>query len=158
MGIGQSIARLRQKQGLTDIQAAEALGLNIVKYRSLEEEINDFTLDLLVRTADYYQTSIDALLQRNTAEPQPAARAASPDLKDVLQAEPYYDGRKLSALEIQTLEEVVSKLSRHSRKLSALADLIKDDADFVKKLQELKLVSSKLDSDALVSTIEKALA
>lgn len=58
------IKALREDQDLTQTQIAEALGISQRKYSYLETGIQQWTDELLIRLAEFYQTSVDYLLER----------------------------------------------------------------------------------------------
>lgn len=154
MGIGLAIAEQRIRRGFTDQHVAEALSLNLVKYRTVEEDITEITLELVIQIADFYGISLDELLKRNA---DPLRDTNVQDLKHVLQQTLRYDGKKLSSQQIRSIEEYVEQLSRQSQKLEELIHLVQDDHEFVKKLQELKIIAPKINEETIISTLEKAL-
>lgn len=58
------IRALREDRDLTQTQVAEALGISQRKYSYLETGVQQWTDELLVRLAGFYQTSVDYLLER----------------------------------------------------------------------------------------------
>lgn len=64
------IKALREDRDLTQTQVAQALGISQRKYSYLETGVQQWTDELLVRLADFYQTSVDYLLER-TDEKRP---------------------------------------------------------------------------------------
>lgn len=58
------IKALREDRDLTQTQIAEALGISQRKYSYLETGVQQWTDELLVRLAGFYQTSVDYLLER----------------------------------------------------------------------------------------------
>ncbi len=58
------IKALREDHDLTQTQIAEVLGISQRKYSYLETGTQQWTDELLVRLADFYQTSVDYLLER----------------------------------------------------------------------------------------------
>ena len=57
------IKALREDHDLTQTQVAKALGISQRKYSYLETGVQQWTDDLLVRLAGFYQTSVDYLLE-----------------------------------------------------------------------------------------------
>ena len=57
------IKALREDHDLTQTQVAEALGISQRKYSYLETGVQQWTDNLLVRLAGFYQTSVDYLLE-----------------------------------------------------------------------------------------------
>ncbi|MBW7477001.1 helix-turn-helix domain-containing protein [Paenibacillus oenotherae] len=153
MAIGQKIYELREQRGYSDQQLADALSLAITKYRSLELDANEWTVQQLIQAADFLHVSIDELLGRSAAEPE----SASPDLKTLLQQGASFEGRSLTAEESKAAMDLLHQFSLQWQRLRDLTELIRSDANLVKKLQELKIVSSKLDSEAIVKTLDKSL-
>ena len=64
------IKALREDRDLTQTQVADALGISQRKYSYLETGVQQWTDELLVKLADFYQTSVDYLLER-TDEKRP---------------------------------------------------------------------------------------
>ena len=64
------IKALREDRDLTQMQIADALGISQRKYSYLETGVQQWTDELLVKLADFYQTSVDYLLER-TDEKRP---------------------------------------------------------------------------------------
>ena len=64
------IKALREDRDLTQTQVADALGISQRKYSYLETGVQQWTDELLIRLADFYQTSVDYLLER-TDEKRP---------------------------------------------------------------------------------------
>lgn len=58
------IKALREDHDLTQTQIAEVLGISQRKYSYLETGTQQWTDELLVRLAGFYQTSVDYLLER----------------------------------------------------------------------------------------------
>ena len=67
------IKDLRTDHDLNQIQVAEAIGITQRKYSYLETGRQQWPDELLVRLADFYQTSVDYLL-RLTDDPRPYPR------------------------------------------------------------------------------------
>lgn len=57
------IKALREDNDLTQTQIAAALGISQRKYSYLETGVQQWTDELLIRLAGFYQTSIDYLLE-----------------------------------------------------------------------------------------------
>ncbi|MGG2199040.1 helix-turn-helix domain-containing protein [Paenibacillus validus] len=150
MRIGSKLAQIRKQRGYTDEEVAKSLSLNIVKYRCLEEDITEFTIDVLLQLADVFGVSVDELLSRNSS--------SGNDLKAILLKKPTFDGAVLSSQDIQMIQDFITRLADQSKKLQHLIELIGDDTDFLQKLQDLKIINGKLDNKQLLQTIEKALA
>ena len=69
------IRALREDRDLTQTQVAEALGISQRKYSYLETGVQQWTDELLVRLAGFYQTSVDYLLERtDERKPYPVRR------------------------------------------------------------------------------------
>lgn len=148
--VGQHLAAIRKDRGISEFELAEALQVRVVKYRTLEENISEPDLELLVQLAEFYGIGLDDLLRRSPA--------AEPDLKHILETRPLYDGQRLSAQDVRILEETAGKLARQTRKLEELARLIEEEPELVRRLQELKILGSRLDNKIIAETLEKALA
>ena len=67
------IKDLRIDRDLTQTQVAEAIGITQRKYSYLETGVQSWPDELLVRLAEYYQTSVDYLL-KVTDQPAPYPR------------------------------------------------------------------------------------
>lgn len=67
------IKDLRTDHDLNQVQVAEAIGITQRKYSYLETGKQQWPDELLVRLADFYQTSVDYLL-RLTDDPRPYPR------------------------------------------------------------------------------------
>ena len=57
------IKALREDNDLTQTQVATALGISQRKYSYLETGVQQWTDDMLIRLAVFYQTSVDYLLE-----------------------------------------------------------------------------------------------
>ena len=57
------IRAMREDHDFTQVQVAEALGITQRKYSYLETGMQQWTDELLVRLAVFYQTSVDYLLE-----------------------------------------------------------------------------------------------
>lgn len=64
------IRELREDRDLTQTQVAQAIGISQRKYSYLETGVQQWTDEQLVKLADFYQTSVDYLLER-TDEKRP---------------------------------------------------------------------------------------
>ena len=64
------IKALREDRDLTQMQIADALGISLRKYSYLETGVQQWTDELLVKLADFYQTSVDYLLERTDEKRQ----------------------------------------------------------------------------------------
>ena len=64
------IRAMREDRDFTQTQVAEAIGISQRKYSYLETGAQQWTDELLVRLAMFYQTSVDYLLEL-TDEPVP---------------------------------------------------------------------------------------
>ena len=60
----QRIRDLREDHDLTQKQIAQMLGMSQTGYSKYETGENDIPTQVLIKLADYYQTSIDYLLGR----------------------------------------------------------------------------------------------
>ena len=70
----QRIRDLREDRDLTQTQVAKILGMSQTGYSKYETGENDLPTSVLIRLADFYQTSIDYLLnQTDTAKRYPPA-------------------------------------------------------------------------------------
>lgn len=58
------IKEIREDKGLTQIQIAKAMGITQRNYSYIETGKTMLTEDILIKLADYYNTSIDYLLYR----------------------------------------------------------------------------------------------
>ena len=69
------IKALREDNDLSQTQVAEAIGISQRKYSYLETGVQQWTDDLLVRLAVFYQTSVDYLLNlTDETTPYPAKK------------------------------------------------------------------------------------
>ena len=64
----QRIRDLREDHDLTQKQIAEMLGMSQTGYSKYETGENDIPTHILIKLADFYQTSIDYLLGRTDAK------------------------------------------------------------------------------------------
>ena len=60
--LGKRLRELRQERGLTQTEAAAALGLNSVTYLQYEKDQREPPLAVLVAMAKFYNTTTDYLL------------------------------------------------------------------------------------------------
>ena len=58
------IKEIREDKGLTQMQIAKAIGITQRNYSYIETGKTMLTEDILIKLADYYNTSIDYLLYR----------------------------------------------------------------------------------------------
>lgn len=74
MGKYQRIRDLREDQELNQTQFAKILGMSQTGYSKYETGENDIPTEILLKIADYYETSVDYLLGRtNIKKPYPKA-------------------------------------------------------------------------------------
>lgn len=74
MGKYQRIRDLREDKELNQTQFAKTLGMSQTGYSKYETGENDIPTEILIKMADYYETSIDYILGRtNIKEPYPPA-------------------------------------------------------------------------------------
>lgn len=70
----QRIRDLREDRELNQTQFAKILGMSQTGYSKYETGENDIPTEILLKMADYYQTSIDYMLGRtNIKKPYPPA-------------------------------------------------------------------------------------
>ena len=70
----QRIRDLREDQELNQTQFARILGMSQTGYSKYETGENDIPTEILLKMADYYETSVDYLLGRtNIKKPNPKA-------------------------------------------------------------------------------------
>ena len=70
----QRIRNLREDKDLNQTQFAKILCMSQTGYSKYETGENDIPTEILIKMADYYETSIDYILGRtNTKEPYPPA-------------------------------------------------------------------------------------
>ncbi len=70
----QRIRDLREDQELNQTQFARILGMSQTGYSKYETGENDIPTEILLKMADYYETSVDYLLGRtNIKKPYPKA-------------------------------------------------------------------------------------
>ena len=70
----QRIRDLREDQELNQTQFARILGMSQTGYSKYETGENDIPTEILLKIADYYETSVDYLLGRtNIKKPYPKA-------------------------------------------------------------------------------------
>ncbi len=62
--LSERLKRTRESKGITQIEIAEKLGINRVTYTGYENGKHQPSLDILIKIADYFQTSTDYLLGR----------------------------------------------------------------------------------------------
>ncbi|MDO4270827.1 MAG: helix-turn-helix transcriptional regulator [Eubacteriales bacterium] len=71
----QNIRSLREDHDLSQKQVAHLLGIAQTTYSGYEVGAHDYPTEVLLKLADYYQTSVDYLLDR-TDDPAPPKRRA----------------------------------------------------------------------------------
>lgn len=73
MKTNEILKSLRQKEGITQAEAAEKLGVSLSSYQKYEREKGSVmpSLDVLVKIADMYRVTTDYLLGRETPEQSP---------------------------------------------------------------------------------------
>ncbi|WP_342439988.1 helix-turn-helix transcriptional regulator [Paenibacillus sp. FSL L8-0436] len=64
MKLGQRIAALRNKKGLTQEQVAEALGVKRARYNAWEQSISNPDIEMLDKLAAFHKITVDFLLGR----------------------------------------------------------------------------------------------
>ena len=64
MSYYRRIREMREDHDLTQAQVADMLGMKQPQYFRYEQGYRDLPTDILIRLADYYQTSVDYLLGR----------------------------------------------------------------------------------------------
>lgn len=70
VAVYRRIRELREDHDLTQTQVAEMLGMKQPQYFRYEQGYRDIPTDMLIKLADYYNTSIDYMLGR-TNNPSP---------------------------------------------------------------------------------------
>lgn len=70
MAVYRRIRELREDHDLTQTQVADMLGMKQPQYFRYEQGYRDIPTDMLIKLADYYNTSIDYMLGR-TNNPSP---------------------------------------------------------------------------------------
>lgn len=68
MKLGQRIAALRNKKGLTQEQMAEALGVKRARYNAWEQSISNPDIEMLDKLAVFHRVTVDFLLGRPHSE------------------------------------------------------------------------------------------
>ena len=68
------IRNLREDKDLNQTQVANMLGMSQTGYSKYETGENDIPSRILIRLADFYDTSIDYLLERTDDKKPPAKR------------------------------------------------------------------------------------
>ncbi len=71
------LSQLRHEKGVSQRQAAQALGVSQALLSHYENGIREPGLAFVVRACDYYQVSADYLLGRCSAQPQDPALSAA---------------------------------------------------------------------------------
>lgn len=64
-GIGNRLLALRKEAGISQEQIAEALGMKICTYRSIEKGRTLGRIDTLAMLAEYFNVSLDYLVNRS---------------------------------------------------------------------------------------------
>ena len=64
MHMNTRIKAMREDRDLSQTEVAKAIGISQRKYSYLETGIQQWTDELLIRLAEFYQTSVDYLLER----------------------------------------------------------------------------------------------
>lgn len=73
MGISAKLKSLRKQKGINQEEAAQLLGVSLSSYQKYERKKNSVTpsLEVLVKLADFYGVTMDYLLGREPAPPNP---------------------------------------------------------------------------------------
>ncbi len=73
MTTNKIIQKLRQSRGLTQSEMAVEFNVSLSAYQKYERDKNPLmpSLDVLTKMADYFHTTVDYLLGRDTGEPEP---------------------------------------------------------------------------------------
>ena len=71
MGNYRRIREMREDHDLTQSQVAEMLGMKQPQYFRYEQGYRDIPTDILIALADFYQTSVDYLLNRTDCPDPP---------------------------------------------------------------------------------------
>ena len=64
MKFSENLRQLREKQGLTQKELAEELGISLRAYQYYERNEREPQLSTLIRIADYFDVSLDELVGR----------------------------------------------------------------------------------------------
>ena len=120
----KNLAQLRQRSGISQREAAQALQVSQALLSHYEKGIREPGLDFVVRAASYYKVSTDALLGRKEIEqaPTPYADAVEQELRDAMTIfldllNRNYDQNVFCYATIY-LAEVLYELLRHFHRLS----------------------------------------
>lgn len=105
MKLGQRIAALRNKRGLTQEQMAEALGVKRARYNAWEQSISNPDIEMLDKLATFHKVRVDFLLGRSHPE-------GILTLTDDMYADGYTDESVYKALE-EDLQNRISKVPNH---------------------------------------------
>lgn len=123
MTLGENIAALRNKQGLSQIQLAKKLNIGTSTLGMWETDKRKPNPEALLQIADYFEVTTDYLLGRNST-PQWADKRDTTDLKKFLDDDSgmTYDGDNLTEEENQQLRvaltQIFWKRRRAERKIS----------------------------------------
>ena len=60
--IGKHLRNLRKARNLKQKELADYLGISVAVYSSYENDINEPTLSIVIALAEYYQTTVDNIL------------------------------------------------------------------------------------------------
>lgn len=123
MTLGENIAALRNKQGLSQIQLAKKLNIGTSTLGMWETDKRKPNPEALAQIADYFNVTTDYLLGRNNT-PQWADHRDTTDLKKFLDDDSgmTYDGDNLTEEENEQLRvaltQIFWKRRRAERKIS----------------------------------------
>lgn len=63
-----NLKELRKKKNLSQSQVAEALGISLRAYQNYEYNQREPNIEMINKLADYFNVTVDKLLERNTKE------------------------------------------------------------------------------------------
>ena len=63
-----NLKELRKKRNLSQMQVAEALGISLRAYQNYEYNQREPNIEMINKLADYFNVTVDKLLDRNTKE------------------------------------------------------------------------------------------
>ncbi|HOP74833.1 MAG TPA: helix-turn-helix transcriptional regulator [Bacillota bacterium] len=103
MKFGEKIKQFRLEKGLTQAGLAEVIGSTREKIQKYENGVNEPSLEVVVRLADFFQVCVDQLIREDWTCPLVSAEIATVARK----------AAQLSEREIEAVHKLVDKLGEN---------------------------------------------
>lgn len=105
MKIGNVVAKLRTKRGLTQDQMADFLGVKRARYNAWENDISKPDIEMLKRIAEFHKVSTDYILGI------PESNVITKDLKEIIDYEDIsFNGASLSKEDKDKIKRIIETI------------------------------------------------